>query len=84
MTLDQLRIFVAVARVESQHRTKLFHRAGSGIELTEAGTLFLGQARAPLARGNGAELVLADLGDQAVGDLMIIRTVSIEPTDVRA
>src|SRR5262245_33017974 len=61
MTLDQLRVFVAVAErqhltkaaealnlaqsavsiaistLENRHNTKLFHRVGRGIELTEAG-----------------------------------------------
>jgi hypothetical protein len=70
MTLEQLRIFVAVAErqhvtraaealnlaqsaasaaiaaLESQHGTQLFHRVGRGIELTEAGRLFLEEARA--------------------------------------
>ena len=63
MTLDQLRIFIAVAdrqhvtraaealhlgqsavsaaiaALEARHDTKLFHRVGRGIELTEAGKI---------------------------------------------
>ena len=86
MTLDQLRIFVAVAErqhvtraaealnlaqsavsaavstLEGRHGTKLFHRVGRGIALTQAGTLFLGEARAVLARAAAAELALAELG----------------------
>ena len=74
MTLDQLRIFVAVAErqhvtraaqalnlaqsaasaaiatLEARHGTKLFNRVGRRIELTEAGTVFLAEARAVLAR----------------------------------
>ncbi len=82
MTLDQLRIFVAVAErqhvtraaealnlvqsavstaianIEGRHATKLFHQplAGRGIELTEAGRVFLVEARAVLARAEAAEL----------------------------
>ena len=65
MTLEQLRVFVAVAEhlhvtraaralhlaqsaasaavaaLEAQYDTKLFHRIGRGIELTEAGKVFL-------------------------------------------
>ena len=65
MTLEQLRVFVAVAErqhvthaaealniaqsavsssiaaLEGRHGAKLFHRVGRGIELTEAGALFL-------------------------------------------
>ncbi len=95
MTLDQLRIFVAVAErqhvtraaealnlvqsavsaainaLESRHAVKLFHRVGRGIELTEAGGVFLGEARAVLARAQAAELVLADLSGMRRGTLAI-------------
>jgi DNA-binding transcriptional LysR family regulator len=95
MTLEQLRIFVAVAErqhvtraaealnlaqsaasaavaaLEARHGTKLFHRVGRGIELTEAGALFLAEARAVLARAAAAELVLSDLGDFKRGTLAV-------------
>ncbi len=95
MTLDQLRIFVAVAErehvtraaealnlvqsavssavsaIEGRHAVKLFHRVGRGIELTEAGRLFLGEARAVLARAARAELVLAELSGLRRGTLSI-------------
>ncbi|MGH1573172.1 LysR substrate-binding domain-containing protein [Methylobacterium sp. P31] len=93
MTLDQLRIFVAVAErqhvtraaealnivqsavsaavsgLEGRHAVKLFHRVGRGIELTDAGRIFLGEARAVLARADAAELVLADLSGLRRGTL---------------
>ncbi len=93
MTLDQLRIFVAVAErqhitraaealnlvqsavsaaiaaLEGRHAVKLFHRVGRGIELTEAGRIFLIEARAVLARAANAELVLADLSGLRRGTL---------------
>jgi len=95
MTLDQLRIFVAVAErqhvtraaealnivqsavsaavsgLEGRHAIKLFHRVGRGIELTEAGRVFLGEARAVLARAEAAELVLADLSGLRRGTLRV-------------
>ncbi|KQP80666.1 LysR substrate-binding domain-containing protein [Methylobacterium sp. Leaf117] len=95
MTLDQLRIFVAVAErehvtraaealnlvqsavstaiatLEGRHATKLFHRVGRGIQLTEAGRVFLAEARAVLARAEAAELVLADLSGLRRGTLAI-------------
>ncbi|MCF4124942.1 MULTISPECIES: LysR family transcriptional regulator [Methylobacterium] len=95
MTLDQLRIFVAVAErqhvtraaealnlvqsavsaaiaaLEGRHAVKLFHRVGRGIELTEAGRLFLAEARAVLARAEAAEQVLADLSGLRRGTLAI-------------
>jgi len=85
MTLEQLRIFVAVAEhlhvtraaqalnltqsaasaaiqaLEARHATKLFHRVGRGIALTDAGTAFLPEARAVLARAALAERALDDL-----------------------
>src|SRR6201993_5105470 len=95
MTLDQLRIFIAVAErqhvtraaealhlgqsavsaaiaaLEARHDTKLFHRVGRGIELTEAGALFLSEARAVLARAEAAELVLSELGGLHRGTLSL-------------
>ena len=74
MTLEQLRVFVAVAErqhvtraaealniaqsavsasiaaLEGRHGAKLFNRVGRRIELTEAGGLFLAEARAVLAQ----------------------------------
>ncbi|MBY0253444.1 LysR family transcriptional regulator [Methylobacterium radiotolerans] len=95
MTLDQLRIFVAVAErqhvtraaealnivqsavsaavsgLEGRHAVKLFHRVGRGIELTDAGRIFLGEARAVLARAEAAELVLSDLSGLRRGVLRV-------------
>jgi DNA-binding transcriptional LysR family regulator len=95
MTLEQLRVFVAVAErqhvtraaaalnlaqsavsaaiaaLEARHGATLFHRVGRGIELTEAGALFLHEARAVLARAEAAELVLADLGGLKRGTLAV-------------
>lgn len=95
MTLEQLRIFVAVA--ERQHMTRaaetlnltqqavssaivtlenaysavLFHRVGRRIELTEAGGVFLEEARCVLARATAAELALSELGDLKRGTLAV-------------
>lgn len=95
MTLEQLRVFVAVAErqhvtraaealnlaqsaasaaiaaLEAHHGTRLFHRVGRGIALTEAGTLFLPEARAVLARVDLAERSLADLGSLTRGTLAV-------------
>ena len=95
MTLDQLRIFVAVAErqhvtraaealnlaqsaasaaigaLEGRHGAKLFHRVGRGIELTEAGSLFLTEARAVLARADAAELVLSEIVGLKRGRLLV-------------
>jgi DNA-binding transcriptional LysR family regulator len=95
MTLEQLRVFVAVAErqhmtraaeslhltqsavsaavaaLEARHSAKLFHRVGRGIELTEAGALFLSEARAVLARAEAAEWVLSELGGLQRGTLSL-------------
>jgi len=95
MTLEQLRIFVAVAErehmtqaaevlnltqsavsaavstLEGAYSTTLFHRVGRRIELTDAGRLFLGEARAVLARAAAAEQALADLGELKRGTLAL-------------
>jgi DNA-binding transcriptional LysR family regulator len=95
MTLEQLRVFVAVAErqhvtraaealniaqsaastsiaaLEGRHGAKLFHRVGRGTELTEAGTLFLAEAHAVLARTEAAELALSELGYPKRGTLMV-------------
>src|SRR5271169_6255745 len=95
MTLDQLRVFVAVAErqhltraaealnlaqsavssaistLEKRHSTKLFHRVGRGIELTDAGILFAAEARAVLARVASAELMLAELAGLKRGTLTV-------------
>src|SRR3984957_11130321 len=95
MTLEQLRVFIAVAErqhvtraaaalnlaqsaasaaiatLEMRHGAKLFHRVGRGIALTEAGALFLVEARAVLARAEAAELVLSELGGLKRGTLAV-------------
>jgi DNA-binding transcriptional LysR family regulator len=95
LTLEQLRVFVAVAErqhmtraaealhlaqsaasaaiaaLEARYGAKLFHRAGRGIVLTEAGALFLAEARSVLARAEAAELVLSELGDLRRGTLAV-------------
>lgn len=93
MTLEQLRIFVAVAErehltqgaralnltqsatssaiatLEARYATRLFDRVGRRIVLTEAGRLFLTEARAVLAQAAAAEKVLTDLAGLAHGSL---------------
>jgi DNA-binding transcriptional LysR family regulator len=95
MTLEQLRVFIAVAErqhvtraaeslniaqsaasasiaaLEGRHGAKLFHRVGRGIEMTEAGALFLIEARAVLARAQAAELILSELGGLKRGTLRV-------------
>jgi DNA-binding transcriptional LysR family regulator len=95
MTLEQLRVFVAVAErqhvtraaealnltqsavsaavaaLEDRHETKLFNRVGRGIELTDAGRLFLTEAKAILTRVQAAELALAEVSGLKSGTLSV-------------
>jgi DNA-binding transcriptional LysR family regulator len=45
LNLAQSAVSAAIALLEDRHGAKLFHRVGRGIELTEAGTLFLPRGR---------------------------------------
>jgi DNA-binding transcriptional LysR family regulator len=95
MTLEQLRIFVAVAErqhmtraaealhltqqavsaaivtLENTYSTALFHRVGRRVELTEAGRMFLEEAREVLARAAAAELTLCELAGLKRGTLAV-------------
>jgi DNA-binding transcriptional LysR family regulator len=101
MTLDQLRIFVAVAQrehvtraaadlnltqsavsaaitaLEARHATQLFDRIGRRIALTQAGRLFLTEARAVLARAAAAESALADLAGLKRGALALAASQTV-------
>ena len=101
MTLEQLRIFVAVAErehltqgaralnltqsavssavatLEARYATRLFDRIGRRIVLTEAGRLFLVEARAVLARAAAAETVLSDLSGLARGSLALTASQTV-------
>ncbi|NDW06906.1 LysR family transcriptional regulator [Jiella pacifica] len=101
MTLEQLRIFVAVAErqhvtrgaeaahvtqsaasnavasLEARHGTALFDRVGRGIELTEAGALFLVEAQAVLARAQAAERLLLEFGELRRGTLRLVASQTI-------
>ena len=71
LNMAQSAVSAAVATLEGRHGAKLFHRAGRGIALTQAGALFLVEARAVLARVEAAELVLAELGGLKRGRLNV-------------
>ncbi|CAN7158226.1 MULTISPECIES: LysR family transcriptional regulator [Duganella] len=95
MTLEQLRIFIAVAErahltqaadalaltpsavsasiraLEERYGTPLFNRIGRGIEVNEAGRLFLIEARATLGAARNAELTLAELAGLKRGALTL-------------
>lgn len=61
----------AIRTLEERYGAPLFHRVGRGLELSEAGRIFLGEARAILARTDAAELVLSELGGLRRGAVAI-------------
>ncbi len=101
MTLEQLRIFLAVAErehmtqgaralnltqsatsaaiaaIENQYQIKLFDRIGRRIALTDAGRIFLDEARAVLARAALAEATLADFSGLRRGSLHLAASQTI-------
>jgi DNA-binding transcriptional LysR family regulator len=101
MTLEQLRIFVAVAEhehvtraaadlnltqsatsaavaaLEARYAVNLFNRIGRRIELSQAGRLFLVEARAVLARAAAAENVLADIAGLKLGSLRLAASQTV-------
>lgn len=101
MTLEQLRLFVAVAErehltnaakalnltqsavsaaistLESYYAVKLFDRVGRGIVLTDAGRIFLHEAKAVLSRVGVAERVLTDIADMKRGALVLAASQTI-------
>ncbi len=101
MTLEQLRIFIAVAerehltraseilnltqsavssaigQLEARYGVKLFDRVGRGISLTDAGRLFLIEARGVMARAQEAEMALYDAAGGRRGKLTIITSQTV-------
>lgn len=101
MTLEQLRIFVAVAEhehvtqaardlnltqsatsaaiaaLEGRYAVKLFDRIGRRIALTEAGRLFLIEAKAVLQRAGAAETILADFAGLKRGALSLVASQTV-------
>lgn len=67
----------AIAALEARHGVPLFHRVGRGIELTEAGRMFLDEARAVLGRAAHAELALAEYGGLQRGTLTLVASQTI-------
>lgn len=101
MTLDQLRLFAAVAQrqhitraaealnmtqsavsaavasLEREFGTKLFHRIGRRIVLTEGGSLFFDEARAILVRVEAAQLAMREFVGLGRGRLEIMASHTI-------
>lgn len=77
LNVTQSAASAAIAALEERHAIKLFHRVGRGIALTEAGRLFLTEARGVLARAGAAETVLEELGGLKRGTLRVVASQTI-------
>lgn len=101
MTLEQLKVFVAIAEhghvtraatalgrtqsavsaslaaLESRHGVSLFDRIGRGVELSEAGRVFLPEARAVLGRADAALRALDDLTGLRRGRLALAASQTV-------
>lgn len=101
MTLEQLRIFVAVAErlhmtrgaealritqsaasagiaaVEARYGIRLFDRVGRGLALSDAGRVFLPEARAVLNSAHAAEQALEDLAGLKRGSVTIAASQTV-------
>src|SRR5690606_25533370 len=75
--LTQSATSAAIATLENRYATKLFNRVGRRIELTDAGRLFVIEARAVLARAAAAETVLADLAGLKRGALALAASQTV-------
>lgn len=70
-------ISAAIAALEERHATRLFDRVGRRLELSEAGRVFLPEARAVLARAEAARQVLADLSGLTRGTVRIAASQTV-------
>lgn len=70
-------VSAAIRSLEASYDVELFHRIGRRIELTEAGRLFLKEARAVLARAEAARLRLAELGGLEIGTLAVAASQTV-------
>jgi len=75
--LTQPAVSASVAALEERYATKLFDRVGRRLELTEAGRLFLPQARAVLVQGDNARQVLENLAGLLRGEVRIAASQTV-------
>ena len=77
LNLTQSAVSVSVANLEQQSDVKLFHRVGRRIELSDAGKIFLEEARQILARVEAARVVLQDLSKEPRGRLRVYSSQTV-------
>jgi DNA-binding transcriptional LysR family regulator len=77
LNLTQSAVSAAIAALETRYAVSLFDRIGRRIVLTEAGRLFLVEARAVLARTAGAEAVLSDIAGLRRGSIALAASQTV-------
>lgn len=75
--ITQAAASAAIASLENKYRVKLFNRVGRSVELSDAGQLFVAEARAVLDQARIAERRLGDLGGTTLGKLDIAASQTI-------
>ncbi|MBV8740433.1 MAG: LysR family transcriptional regulator [Sinobacteraceae bacterium] len=75
--LSQPAVSAAIGALEERYRISMFDRVGRRLELTEAGRLFLPQARAVLSSARNARQVLDDLSGLARGEVRIAASQTV-------
>lgn len=71
LALTPSAVSASIKVLEERYGTALFNRVGRGIEISEAGRIFLIEARRTIASARAAELTLAELGGMKRGTLTI-------------
>jgi DNA-binding transcriptional LysR family regulator len=71
LALTPSAVSASIKVLEERYGTPLFNRVGRGIETSEAGRIFLDEARRTLASARAAELTLSELGGLKRGSLSI-------------
>lgn len=71
LNLTQSAVSASIAQLEAQHDVRLFDRIGRRIALTDAGRLFLPEARALLGRMAETRHILDELADELRGQIRI-------------
>ncbi len=77
LRMSQSAASVAIAALEDLYQVPLFNRVGRGIQLTEAGRIFLREARAVLDRAATARAVLQDLAGSPAGPIALAASQTI-------
>ena len=77
LKISQSAVSTAVAALESRYKVLLFDRSRRHVELTAAGSVFLAEAEAVLARVDLAERRLEDLADLRIGRLAIAASQTV-------